>query len=380
MKMSMILVVFINGVATLANIYGLKYFNEILIDSQIYSDQIYIYSISLILSTITGMSCGNLLLKFEQSVNLNGILNSVTKLFVPCILIGVLISLLFPNNSIFIILCTYLLTIEHIHKSELVRRKKAIISSLYTLLGISLFWMGTYFNFKYNASFDLVLFVIVTSIFMNAAINISVNSNGTLEKSKLSAIGLKDFINQVKYSVASNIVGYFPQIAIINLLKASDDEVFVRYVFYMYIFRAILFVPSIIQRISVTYLNEKTDKRRFIYNQQLTIGIASLLLVLFFLILPKALLTDLTFNMKLDVLAYIITASIFAAVSSPVGTYLLSIGNYVLALQYNSAYAVIYMSFVLAGLHNLSLSYIFFCMAISYIIHFLIGQYLVRTL
>ncbi|TCN76738.1 O-antigen/teichoic acid export membrane protein [Vibrio crassostreae] len=386
-----------NFLVSVINILGLKVLSGVL-DIDSYGQELYLYSNSIIIGSIFGLGVGKVVNEVQST---NGyykdefykkVMKYSCTLVFFCVLIATILSVeisdilkVRPEQLIVASLILSFYILDNCNRSFLIGRKMIKRASISFLIFTIIGWISAFI--MYSVKFDsFFLKGMLVTMALSVAYNHLVIRSAGLSSKPYDFLSFSEVLfDKIVPSILSQLLGSIPQIIISTYLIVFYDASSVAvYVIAMYIFRAMLFIPSGIQRVMLPYLGEvnDNDKINFIKKNML-INFIITLPFLIAVFVASDIISEL-FSFDVDsarnIFVYTVLAGCISSIVAPVGQIMITMNRYYFSMFMNFVWAILYLTLcyfsMIMGLH---IEFIMLSLTISYVVHAMISvNYLKR--
>lgn len=387
-----------NFFVSIINILGIKGLSGF-VDIDSYGQELYLYSNSIIIGSVFGLGVGKVVNEVQSTNDYykDEFYKKIMQYSFSLVFLGTLLTTVFANEISYIIkvepeqlivasliLSFYIL--DNCNRSLLIGRKiikKASISFLFfTIIG----WFSAYIMYVEGFNSFYLKGMLVTMMLSVTYNHLVIRNDGLSTKLYDIRCFRKMLWEKIVPSILSQLLGSFPQIIISTYLIVFYDARSVAvYVISMYIFRAMLFIPSGIQRVMLPYLGEVKDidkisfvKRNMIINLIITLPF---LVVIFLMNDTISELFSFDKDSTKNIFFYTVFAGCISSIVAPIGQVMITMNRYYFSMFMNFVWAMLYITLcyicMTMGLH---IEYIMLSLTISYMIHAMISAIYLKRL
>ncbi|OEF00502.1 hypothetical protein A136_13975 [Vibrio crassostreae 9ZC13] len=386
-----------NFLVSVINILGLKVLSGVL-DIDSYGQELYLYSNSIIIGSIFGLGVGKVVNEVQST---NGyykdefykkVMKCSCTLVFFCVLIATILSVeisdilkVRPEQLIVASLILSFYILDNCNRSFLIGRKMIKRASISFLIFTIIGWISAFI--MYSVKFDsFFLKGMLVTMALSVAYNHLVIRSAGLSSKPYDFLSFSEVLfDKIVPSILSQLLGSIPQIIISTYLIVFYDASSVAvYVIAMYIFRAMLFIPSGIQRVMLPYLGEvnDNDKINFIKKNMLINFIITLPFLIAVFVAGDIISELFSFDVDSarNIFVYTVLAGCISSIVAPVGQIMITMNRYYFSMFMNFVWAILYLTLcyfsMIMGLH---IEFIMLSLTISYVVHAMISvNYLKR--
>ncbi|SHG75142.1 hypothetical protein SAMN02745753_04440 [Marinomonas polaris DSM 16579] len=380
-----------NLFVSVINILGIKILSQ-LYSMDLYGQELYLYSNSIIIGSILGLGMGQIINQ-SQSSN-DKYKDTIYKVILKTVGIFFVISYIFSFQYFDIILkyigvsfkqfnvavlILILYTFDNLNRSFLIGRKliKQVSLSLlvFTFMGWLFICLMYLFGIENFYLYGMLFIAVSNLIFTSYLVNSSLLSIEVFDTQKYKFL----FFGKVLPALTSQFLGSIPQIVIsTQLIVFYSPQSVAIYIVSMYIFRAMLFVPSGVQRVMLPYLGEVNNEKKIniiIKNMILNLVISlPFIFIIFFADEKISALFGFDYSSARNIFLYTVIAGGIASFVAPIGQLIISLDKYYISFLMNFFWSIIYIYisyfFMSNGFH---IEFIMLSLFVSYFIHAAFG-------